>query len=397
MRYPLASSTWDDLEIEALNSVAQSGRYTMGPRTQEFEKRFADYFGARYAVMVNSGSSANLLAVAALRYRSDRPLKAGDEVIVPAVSWGTTYYPLHQYGFKLRFVDVDIDTLNLDPDAAEDAITPQTRAIFAVNILGAPNDFNRLSDLCAKHDLILLEDNCESMGATYEGKHTGTFGVCGTFSMFFSHHICTMEGGMVLTDDEELCQIVTSLRAHGWTRELPQQNRVHNKDGDTFREMYRFVLPGYNVRPLEVSAAVGIHQLDKLAGLLSARRKNAARFVELFGNQGCVRIQKPVGDSSWFGFSLILEGALKGQRDSVVRRLTDAGVECRPIVAGDFTKNPVIRYFDYEIHGELRNAEAVDKDGLFVGNHHYDISAELSGLKELLDSCAYGRPKRSAA
>ena len=397
MRYPLASPTWDDLEIEAVNSVARSGRYTMGPNVKEFQERFAAYIGARYAVMVNSGSSANLLAVAALRYRSSKPLKLGDEVIVPAVSWGTTYFPLHQYGLKLRFVDVDIDTLNMDLDAAEGAITPRTRAIFAVNLLGAPNDFNRLRDLCARHDLILMEDNCESMGATYEGKHAGTFGVCGTFSTFFSHHICTMEGGVVVTDDEEMCQIVTSLRAHGWTRELPDDNHVCSKESDPFREMYRFVLPGYNVRPLEISAAVGLRQLDKLDGLLSARRKNARRFVELFGDLDYVRIQKPLGDSSWFGFALILHGPLLGQRDRVVQCLTEAGVECRPIVAGDFTKNPVIQYFDYEIHGELKNAERVDKDGFFVGNHHYDISEELYGLKELLDGCAYGRPERSAA
>ncbi|MDO8586176.1 MAG: DegT/DnrJ/EryC1/StrS family aminotransferase [Armatimonadota bacterium] len=387
MRYSLASSTWDDREIEAVDSVLRAGRYTMGPQVKEFERRFAEYFGARFAVMVNSGSSANLLAVAAMRYKRN-PLMPGDEVIVPAVSWGTTYYPVHQYGFKLRFVDVDLDTLNMDLDAVEEAITPRTRAIFAPNILGASNDFNRLREICADRNLVLLEDNCESMGAVYEGKYTGTFGVCGTFSTFFSHHMCTMEGGVVLTDDEELYQIIVSLRAHGWTRELPAKNFVRDKDDDPFREMYRFVLPGYNVRPLEVSAAIGIEQLDKLGGLLAARRRNARHFVELFGNLDYVRVQKPLGDSSWFGFSLILEGCLAGRREQVVKRLMEAGVECRPIVAGDFTKNPVIQYFDYEIHGDLKNAEKVDNDGFFVGNHHYDISEELSGLKELLETCA---------
>lgn len=387
MRYPLASSTWDDREIEAVESVLKSGRYTMGPRVKEFEQRFADYFGSRYAVMVNSGSSANLLAVAAMRYKKN-PLMPGDEVIVPAVSWGTTYYPLHQYGFKLRFVDVDLDTLNLDLHAVEEAITPRTRAIMAVNLLGAPNDFSRLRRICSNDGLILIEDNCESMGATYESKYAGTFGVCGTFSLFFSHHICTMEGGVVVTDDEELYHIITSLRAHGWTRELPARNFVHNKDEDSFYEMYRFVLPGYNVRPLEVSAEIGVEQLGKLGSFLAARRKNAGRFTELFGDLDYVRIQKPVGDSSWFGFSLILEGRFVGRRDLVVKRLMEAGVECRPIVAGDFTKNPVIKYFDYEIHGDLKNAAKVDKDGFFVGNHHYDISDELSNLKDVLESCA---------
>ena len=259
MRYPLASSTWNHREIEAIGSVLGSGRYTMGSRVKEFEEQFADHFGARHAVMVNSGSSANLLAVAAMRYRNDA-LQPGQEVIVPSVSWGTTYYPLHQYGLRLNFVDVDLDTLNMDLDAVEEAITSGTRAIFAVNLLGAPNDFNRLREICAKWDLILLEDNCESMGATYDGKYAGTFGICGTFSTFFSHHICTMEGGVILTDDEEVFQIITSLRAHGWTRELPADSFVHKKSDDPFYETFRFVLPGYNVRPLEISAAAGLAQ-----------------------------------------------------------------------------------------------------------------------------------------
>jgi CDP-6-deoxy-D-xylo-4-hexulose-3-dehydrase len=393
MRYPLASTTWGQEEVSAIADVLKSGCFTMGDRVREFESRFADYFGARYAIMVNSGSSANLLAVASLRYRSKNTLEPGDEVIVPAVSWSTTYFPLHQYGLKLRFVDVDLETLNLDLDAVERAVNERTRAVFAVNLLGAPNDFGRLRGICERHKLILLEDNCEAMGALYDGKYTGTFGLCGAFSMFFSHHICTMEGGVVATDDPELAQIITCLRAHGWTRELASENYVHNKDGDAFRDMYRFVLPGYNVRPLEISAAAGLCQLDKLDSILAARRSNADRFTELFDNLEWARIQKPSGLSSWFGFALILEGPLAGRRDEVVRRLADSGVECRPIVAGDFTKNPVIRFFDYEVEGALPNAGKVDRDGLFIGNHPHDISEELSAVKSLLSDFA---TKRSA-
>ncbi|MHB9035622.1 MAG: DegT/DnrJ/EryC1/StrS family aminotransferase [Armatimonadota bacterium] len=385
MIYPLASSTWDNMESEAVVDVLHSGRFTMGARVRDFEKRFADYFGSRYAVMVNSGSSANLLAVAAMRYKSGKRMNPGDEVIVPAVSWSTTYYPLHQYGLKLRFVDINLDSLCLDLDAVEDSITSQTCAILAVNLLGSSNDYSRLQQLCDKHDLILLEDNCESMGATYGGRFTGTFGLCGTFSMFFSHHICTMEGGMVTTDDEELSEIVTSLRAHGWTRELPAQNHVCSKDGSAFNDLYRFVLPGYNVRPLEVSAAVGMHQMDKLDDLLAGRRQNARKFTELFGGLDFVRIQKPVGDSSWFGFSLILDGPLAGMRDHVTSILTEAGVECRPIVAGNFTKNPVIRFFDCVSHGDLPNSDRIDRDGFFIGNHHFDISEELLAVRNVLE------------
>lgn len=392
MRYPLACSTWDECETEAIAEVMASERYTMGDRVREFEARFADRFGCRYAIMVNSGSSANLLAVAAQRYCSHNPLAPGDEVIVPAVSWSTTYFPLHQYGLKLRFVDVDLDTLNMDLDEAERAVTDRTRAILAVNLLGAPNDFDRIAEIRARHDLILLEDNCESMGATFGGKHAGTFGACGTFSTFFSHHICTMEGGVVTTDDEELAHIVTSLRAHGWTRDLPQENHVRNKDGDAFRDLFRFVLPGYNVRPLEMSAAVGLSQLKKLDWLLAARRSNADCFVDLFGNLDVARIQKPIGSSSWFGFALILDGPLSGRRAEVVRALADSGVECRPIVAGDFTKNPVIRFFDYQIVGSLPNASRIDEDGILIGNHHYDISREMEAVRDILIRVAARNP-----
>ena len=204
MKYELAISSWSNEEKRVAKMVIDSGFTTMGKEVQEFEKMFAVHFGAKYCVMVNSGSSANLLAVAALFYIRDNPLKAGDEVIVPAVSWATTYYPLYQYGLHLKFVDIDIKTLNYDLEALESAITENTKMIIVVNLLGNPNDFAKIKRMISDKNIILLEDNCESLGAMFDGKYTGTFGRLGTFSSFFSHHISTMEGGMILTDDEEL-------------------------------------------------------------------------------------------------------------------------------------------------------------------------------------------------
>jgi CDP-6-deoxy-D-xylo-4-hexulose-3-dehydrase len=181
MTYALASDSWGEEEIEAIQKVIKSGRYTMGPFVKQYEKEFSDYFGCSDAVMVNSGSSANLLAIALLSVKYGL---VGD-IIVPAVSWSTTFFPLHQYGFKLNFVDIDKDTLNIDVNKIEKAITPNTSAIFAVNLLGNPNDFNKLKQICDKHKLILIEDNCESLGAKFENKHTGTIGKLGTFSFFF--------------------------------------------------------------------------------------------------------------------------------------------------------------------------------------------------------------------
>jgi CDP-6-deoxy-D-xylo-4-hexulose-3-dehydrase len=382
--FPLATSSWDDAEMRAMQEVIAGGRFTMGPRVAEFERLCAGAFGAQHAVMVNSGSSANLVAVAAAVLDPRNGLSAGDEVLVPAVSWATTYYPLHQYGLRLRFVDIDLDTLNMDLELAAAAVGPRTKAVFAVNLLGNPNDFAGLTRLAEEHGLLLLEDNCESMGATFEGRHAGTFGAMGTLSTFFSHHISTMEGGVVLTDDEQLRQMLVSLRAHGWTRELPTENFVHHKSGDMFDDLFRFVLPGYNVRPIEMAGALGIEQIAKVPGLVAGRRENAAYFRSTMADLPAVRLQREVGESSWFGFSLVLEDSLAGRRSEVVAALTGAGIECRPIVAGNFTRNPVMQYLDAVVPDELPAADKVHVDGLFVGNHHYPVHEGIDLLRRTL-------------
>ena len=384
--HPLATSSWGAEEHEALAAVIASGQFTMGEKVATFEQDFARYTGSRHCVMVNSGSSANLLMVAALFYTRNPALKLqrGDEVIVPAVSWSTTYYPLHQYGLRLKFVDVDLQTLNFDLEQLRAAITPRTRAIMAVNLLGNPNDYAAIQAMTAGRDIVLLEDNCESMGATLSGRHAGTFGVMGSHSAFFSHHISTMEGGLVVTDDEELFHIMLSLRAHGWTRNLPHQNHVcGTKSDDPFEESFRFVLPGYNLRPLEMSGALGIEQVKRLPGLIAGRRENARALQAAMTDHPALMLQREVGQSSWFGFSLIIRPGVRRDRRALIQDLRGAGFECRPIVAGNFAKNPVVQYFDHEIHGELRNAEYIDTHGLFVGNHPHPIPDAVQALSRL--------------
>ena len=383
-KYSLASSTWDEKELKAIQTVIDSDMYTMSKGVSGFETQFASFVGSKYAVMVNSGSSANLLAVAALFYTKTPKLKRGDEVIVPAVSWSTTYYPLYQYGLKLKFVDIDLNTLNFDLEALEEAIGDQTKMIMAVNLLGNPNDFDRIKHIIDGRDILLIEDNCESMGAEFKGKQTGTFGSMGTFSTFFSHHMSTMEGGLIVTDDEELYHVLLALRAHGWTRNLPSNNMISTKSDDWFTESFRFLLPGYNVRPVEMSGAIGQEQLKKLPEFLEQRRKNAKYFVSLFENHDHFLIQKDVDNSSWFGFSLIIKPGVDLNRKDVVERLQKNQIECRPIVTGDFTKNEVLKYFDYEISGELKNAKYLDEHGLFVGNHQVPLHKEIDYLYEVL-------------
>lgn len=390
MFYELSASTWGPEEIEAIRQTVERGRFTMGEEVAAFEKEFAAYFGMKHGVMVNSGSSANLVAVAALFYKKDRPLQRGDEVIVPAISWSTTYHPLQQYGLKLRFVDVELESLNLDVSKLERALTPRTRAIVAVSILGNPAALDVMQRFAREHGLYLIEDNCESMDAELNGTKTGTFGDLNTFSFFFSHHISTMEGGIVLTNDLELDHLLRSIRAHGWTRDLPPGSPLFERTGDDHFEAYRFILPGYNVRPLELSGAIGRRQLQKLPAMTAQRRCNMTKFHHLFAGDDRFILQRENGKSSSFSFTLILNPVRNIDRARVFSALRQADIGFRIITGGCFLRHDAIKYFDYDIvDGGVPNAELVHDRGFFVGNFPHDLTPQLTELRQVLDrACA---------
>lgn len=367
MEYKLCDDTWDNSERQAIIDVVDSNRFSMGERVAEFEREFAKKFGIKYALMVSSGSAANLLAVAGLMYSGK--LKRGDEVIVPAVSWSTTYFPLFQMGLKLRFVDIDKNTLNIDTGKLKVAITPETRLICLVNLLGNPNDFNVVKEIVKDKNIIVMEDNCESLGAEYNGKKAGTLGFVGTFSTFYSHHLCTMEGGVTVTDDEELYHYMLCIRAHGWTRNLPRNSKIYEKKEDDFYESFNFIVPGFNLRPLEMEGALGTEQLKKMDRIIAQRRENADYFKSQIASVKNVRTQQEIGASSWFGFAVVLEGDNIGKRSEVVNKLRENSIEVRPIVAGNFTRNKVIEFMDYTIGGELAAADDIHENGFFIGNH----------------------------
>ena len=384
--YSLASGSWDELEVNAINDVIKSNRYTMGSKVRQFENEFSKFFDVKYSLMLNSGSSANLLAIASLIIDEETDLNQGDEVIVPAVSWSTTFSPISQYGLKLRFVDIDLNTLNIDENLIENAITKKTKAIFAVNLLGNSCNFKKLKDLCGKYNLLLLEDNCESLGAKYDNKFTGTIGNVGTFSFFFSHHMQTMEGGMLVTNNKKTYELANSMRAHGWIRDLPDDNSLFKKTGDNFEDSFKFITPGYSIRPLEMSGAIGSVQLKKINNFIDNRRENAKFFNELFKSNENIIIQKETGESSWFGFSIVLKNKLLGKRSEVLKKLSNVNIETRPIVAGNFTKNPTIKYMDHTISGELKNAEYIDENGFFVGNDHRDLKSRILLLHDTINN-----------
>lgn len=383
LNYGLSSDTWDDREVQALNRVIKSGRYTMGPEVKEYERQFANFMGVKHAVMTNSGSSANLIMLAALRQHPKfNWFPENANIIVPAVSWSTTYFPIHQNGFNIKFVDVNPLTYNLDLQSIQAAADSNTVAVFAVNLLGNPCPLEDIKEWCNRQDIILIEDNCESLGATLNNKQCATFGAMGTYSFFFSHHLQTMEGGMVVTDDNDLYEYLLPLRAHGWIRDLPPENSLYNKTGDDFEDSFKFVLPGYTVRPLEMSGATGQVQLTKWPKMLEMRRKNA-KIAQQHLSSANMHLQSEIGKSSWFGFGLTCIGALEGRRREVIDALQAQGVECRPIVAGNFMRNPVINKINH-IPADCPNADYIHDNGFFIGNDCIDLADKIEAVGRII-------------
>ena len=382
MTYPLAYSTWGKEEIEAIQKVIDTDMYTMGKHVKQFEQEFAKLFGSENAVMVNSGSSANLLILSLLKWK----YKLTGDIIVPVVGWATTYFPIAQNGFKINFVDVDPNTWNIDVNKIEQAITSNTCAIMPVNLLGNSCDYAKIIGLCKEYNLLLIEDNCESMGAKYHNSYTGTIGLAGSFSFFFSHHIQTMEGGMVLCKNKDDADYMRSMRAHGWVRDLPDNSSLYQKTGNAFNDNFIFATPGYNIRPLEMSGAIGSAQLTKWNNIMETRLANKKLFISLFKDKPWCRIQKEVGTSSWFTFGMVLDGELKGRRVEVINALSKAEIQNRPLASRNFLKQPVMRDLKYIANGKYEAADDIHDNGFFVGNGSQDITEGINKLYEVISS-----------
>lgn len=359
--------------IESLESLLSTW-VTMGDKVQQFESGWSEYTGSNHGVMVNSGSSANLLALKALEGSVIEP---GDEVIVPAVSWSTSVFPILDIDAKPVLVDVNSETYTIDIDAAEEAITEKTSAILPVHLLGNPCDMDALVELCEEHDLALIEDCCEAHGAKYDGQHVGSFGDMGTFSFFFSHHISTIEGGMVVTDSEDYLEKLRMSRAHGWVREVddPEKYVESNPEID---EKFLFASTGYNLRPTEIQGGFGIHQLDRIHGFLETRRSNAeylneklSEYPEIFS----LLEELPKGECSWFAYPILIKEDAPITRDNLKAYLESQNIETRPILAGNMARQPVFETIPHRVNGDLNNAENIHKNGFFIGNHH-EISDE---------------------
>lgn len=398
MRVPLASSGLRKSDIDAVIRVLESGNLTMGAEVKNFEFKMSKYLGVKHFVMVNSGSSANLLMIEALlRPAVSRPkLNPGDSVLVPAIAWPTTIWPLIQLGLNPLFVDVDPETLALDLNAAQDLIESSripVKGIFPIHPLGYAIPPSALSEFVLKNDLVLINDVCESLGSWSEGKHAGTSGIASSFSFYFSHHITTMEGGGIATDDDSFADDLRSMRSHGWSRDRSDVGNwnlnVSNNDSK-----FLFVSTGYNVRPMEIQAAIGSLQIDVIDTFVSRRREIARRVSEALAGtelsvigQRTLLSEKAMKMHSWMLIPIKIHGSnIEARKKVILSSLEKLEIETRPVLTGNFLSQPAIQRITRHAvdPSSFKVATDITNSAFLVGAHHDLTDDQINFLCESL-------------
>lgn len=365
--YPLAMANYGVEEvIEAIDSLC-SFRTTMWEKTNEFENRFSGYQGCAKAVMVNSGSSADLLLSFLLTNPRNSILKKGDYVLVPVVTWPTHIWSPMMAGLNVRLVDVDPATLNINIKDLERKISSKTKAIFLVHLLGNPCDMDQILEIAESHHLLIIEDCCEALGAEWDGTKVGNFGWGGTFSFFFSHHIVTMEGGMIACKDIGIADDLKILRAHGWLRNVDSE--YYDLEGYDLDPRYAFVNWGFNVRPTELQAGFGLQQLEKLPILNKRRSILAERFFAFIDETIFLTRPKvhPKAKPNWFALPVLVVKDAPFTRNEITNYLEDCGIETRPIVTGNIARHPVARLFKGFLTEVYPGADIVHANGFYIG------------------------------
>ncbi len=371
-KWPLGYPTWGTEEVLAALDCLCDQKTTMWDKCAAFEDQFAAYIGTADAVMVNSGSSADLVLM--LAARECGMLQPGDEVLIPAVTWPTQAWAAIAAGFSVRLVDVSPETLNTSAEILEAAIGPKTKAIFLVHLMGNPCDMDSIGDLARKHQLLVFEDCCEALGASFDDRKVGAFGVASAFSFFASHHISTMEGGMIATQDPRFADTCRLLRAHGWARDLKYRDGldVLGRYGYDEDPRYFFLGMGFNFRPTELQGAIGSIQLGRLEGLNLQREQNARQVQSAFRstNGHTVHWLMPTSHKSkpaWFALPFVLQDGLPYTRRHVAAWLERYGVDTRPIVGGNLARHPAFRKYRNMVQGPLPGADAIHDRGFYCG------------------------------
>ncbi len=407
---PVAGRVFDEDEVVHLVDSALDMWLTTGRFAHEFERRFAKVFGRRHAILVNSGSSANLVACSALTSPKlgRRRLKPGDEVITVATGFPTTVNPIIQAGAVPVFLDVDVPTYNIDVTHLEDALTPKTRAVMMAHTLGNPFDLDTVAAFCTEHDLFLVEDCCDAVGATYRDRHVGSFGDFATVSFYPAHHITMGEGGAVITNKGKLKVLAESFR--DWGRDCWCEPGKENTCGKRFDQQFgdlphgydhKYVYShiGYNLKLSDMQAAVGVAQLDKLDGFVAARRANFQRLYDGLSDLEDVFVlpeATPHSDPSWFGFALAVRPEAPLDRWTVVRALEDRGIATRLLFGGNLLRQPAYRDVPHRVVGELTGADYVMDNVFWIGVFPGLTAAHIDFVLEVLHDIA-AAPVRSSA
>ncbi len=388
--YPLLENAFSSQDLVSGIKVVASGQLTMSHRTRKFEKEFARKLKTKYAIMVNSGSSANLLAT----FASCNPLrknkfKIGDEALIPALCWPTSLWPLVQAGLKPVFVDVEKDTLNVEPNALLKKITKRTKVIMLIHVLGNSTDVEKIRKIAKRKKIILIEDTCESLGAKYKNKFLGTFGDFGTFSFYYSHQMTSGEGGMIVTNDKNDYELLYAMRAHGWSRGTTIGKKIERKNPN-LDSRFVFINSGFNLRPTDISASIGNNQFKRLDKFIRVRDINNAKIKnalkksikwnEQFTFQKINKKTKP----SFFGFPILINPKFKKKKKKYLMLLDKFGVETRPIISGNFLNQPAAKLFGLKKKNEkFSEAQKIEDLGFFIGLHAKPIKKEI--LKKLVN------------
>ena len=379
----LHEATFNEKEVYEATKIMASTNVTMGKRVKKFEKEYSDINYSKFSLMCNSGSSANLLMLSSLTSKMNKfDIKKGDEIIVPSLSWSTTVWPIIQCGLVPVFVDCDPITYNLDIIKLKKSISKKTKGILLVHVYGNPCEMDEIIKICKKKKLILLEDCCESMGAKYKNKKVGNFGILSSFSLYFSHHITSLEGGICCTNNKNIIENLRIQRAHGWSRETENKLKFIKKYPD-LDPRFIFVDLGYNLRPTEVQGAIASIQLKKLKKIIKKRRFNYITYLKylklLDGDKIFIQKESKYSNASWFGFAFTLNiskyPTLK--RDNIVKFLKKNNIESRPIIAGNIAKHPVMKNYKFITRSNLNNSNFIMNNGIGLGLHQSMRSKDI--------------------
>jgi len=380
MSIKLVKDTIDFEDIKSLIKWLETNpKLTKGEHTVEFEAKWSKWLGVKYSVFVNSGSSANLAAIYSLLLSGKLKNK---KIVVPAVSWVTTVTPAIQLGMEPIMCECDKNNLGLDIDHLKKIILEESpSAIILVHVLGFPNHMNEIVKLCKENQILLIEDTCESIGSKYENKLLGTFGDLSTFSFYFGHHMSTIEGGMISTDDEDLYHILLSIRSHGWDRDLPKEKQKELREKynvDDFRSLYTFYYPGFNLRSTDLQAYIGLEQLKKLDLIVENRNKNYIRYNNEIKNEFWKVTPPENSYISNFSYPIITKNI-----NNLISSLNKNDIECRPLICGSINEHP----FWYERYGKenLPNSKLVHKYGIYIPNNHQMTDDEIDKVINIIN------------